>query len=124
MKKEISTRQLKVGEQIKHILSDIFVKNDFHNEVIATSSVSISEVRVSPDLKNSTVYVLSLLSNDLESVVQELNSISSKIRRLLSEELSMKFVPAVHFAVDDAFFEAKKVDTILKSDRVVKDLVS
>ena len=123
MKKEVSTRQLKVGEQIKHILSDIFLKNDFHSIALSKTTISVSEVRISPDFRNASVYVLSLSNDNLENIISELNLLSPQIRKLLSQEVTIKFLPVLHFIKDQAFFEATKIDQILKSGQVAKDLI-
>jgi ribosome-binding factor A len=118
-----SQRQLQVAENIRHILSMILHRLDFHDEVLSKYVVNISEVRMTPDLKWARVYVLALQHEATGEVVKALNELSSKIRHLMSKELTIKFMPKLHFVADDAFFEASRVDALLNSPHVKQDLV-
>lgn len=123
-KKAPSQRQLKVGEQIRQILSEIIVKNELHDDVIETSCVSICEVRMSPDLRHGKAYVSSLMGKDMQEAVEALNKCEFHFRKELSRQLRMKFLPKIHFYADDTFFEVNKIESLLSSEKVQKDTKS
>jgi ribosome-binding factor A len=122
--KSPSQRQLKVGEEIRHLLSDVLRRSDFHHGVLTKTSVNVTEVRMSPDLRHARVYVLSLQGENMAEVVTALNELTSKIRHLLSKRLTLKFLPQLKFVEDLTFFQAAKIDALLQSTHVAQDLAS
>ncbi len=117
-----SQRQLKVGEQIRHIMSEVLARSDFHNEVLARAHVCIGEVRMSPDLRHARAYITSLMGESMSEAVKALNENEYHFRKTLSQELTMKFLPKVCFVEDDSFHEANKINALFTSDRVSRDL--
>lgn len=117
-----SQRQLKVGEQIRHIISDILARFDFHSDVLAKASLCISEIRMSPDLRHGRAYVTSLMGQNMAEAIKVLNENEFYIRKILSKELSMKFLPKIHFVEDESFHEANKMTSLMSSDHVSQDI--
>lgn len=119
---EPSQRQLRVGEQIRHALAEVLIRGEAHIDDLESSSVTISEVRVSPDLKHAHAYVSSLMQDD-EHVVSVLNEHHSALRHQLTQKLHhLKFSPKLHFKLDPSFDEAMKIDSLLRQPNVVRDL--
>jgi ribosome-binding factor A len=117
-----SQRQLKVGEEIRHLISDVLRKTDFHHATLGKTSVSVSEVRMSPDLRHARVYVLPLHGSNSAEIVNALNELAPKIRHVLSKQLTIKFLPKLKFVEDDAFLQASKIDELFHSEHVKQDL--
>ena len=112
--KALTQRQLRVGEQVRHILSDIFRDLDFYNApALRGVSVTVSEVRVSPDMHNATVYVLPLGREPDAEFESALNDISPQLRHDMARELRMKYTPKLYFKFDHSFAEASKMDELL-----------
>ena len=122
-KKEPSQRQLKVGETLRHALSDTFMRGDMYDpETNETLSVTVSEVRVSPDLRNATVFVMPLAGKNEERVLETLERIAPYIRSLLSKQVHLRHVPALKFKLDTLFNTVSSLDAILHSPEVQRDL--
>jgi ribosome-binding factor A len=117
-----SQRQLKVGEEIRHLLSDILRKSDFHHVALTTSSINIAEVRMSPDLRHARIYILPLQGEKAADIVDALNELAPKIRHLLAKRLTLKFLPQLKFVEDPAYFQAEKMDVLFRSQHVAQDL--
>lgn len=123
--KPLTQRQLRVGEQVRHILSDIFRNLDFYNiPALNGVSVTVSEVRVSPDMHNATVYVLPLGKDPDEEFEKSLNAISPQLRHDMCRELRMKYAPRLHFKFDHSFSEASKMDNLLHQAQKKDELES
>lgn len=125
--KEPSQRQLKVGEELRHLLSDIFMRGDFYDpDTHKNIEVTVSEVRISPDLKNATVYVIPLSGTtsdaDKNKTVSSLQSFSSQIRRTVSKKIRMRHIPFFTFKLDDCFETASKINNLLNSPEVQRDI--
>lgn len=120
--KGLSQRQLKVGEQIRQILSEVIAKNSIHNDVLEQTHVCISEVRMSPDLRLGKAYITSLMGASMDAAVAALNENEFHFRKKLSRELSMKFLPKIRFLIDDTFFEANKIQSLLSQETVRQDI--
>ncbi len=116
-----SQRQLKVGEQIRQILSEIIARNDFHSDVLERTHVCISDVRMSPDLRHGKAYITSLMGKSMVDAVDALNENEFHFRKKLSRELTMKFLPKIRFLEDDTFHEANKIESLLSEKRVAQD---
>ncbi len=118
-----SQRQLKVGEMIRHALSDIFMKQDFYDEESHTEiQITISEVRVSPNLRNATVYAMPLGGKDKEATETLLNAIAPKIRHMLAKKIHLKYLPELQFRLDTSFDNASRLEDLLNNPHVKQDL--
>lgn len=117
-----SQRQLRVGELIRHSLSDLLSRGDIHDDVLATAVVTIPEVRCSSDLRNATVYVMPLGGRDIDAVLLALRRNTKFIRGVVARSVNLKYAPQLFFRADDTFAEADKVGRLLKSPPVKRDL--
>jgi ribosome-binding factor A len=118
-----SQRQLRVGEQVRHALSDVFRRGEVSDGLIETTVISISEVRMSPDLKIATAFVSPLGARDDAAVIEALNRNARFIRGRVSPELrQMKYMPEFRFRLDTSYDNFAKIDELLKSPEVVRDL--
>jgi ribosome-binding factor A len=120
--KALSQRQLKVGETIRHALAEIFARGEIVDEVLSRHSLTVPEVRMSPDLKLATVYVLPLGGGEAEEAVSHLETHKRFLRGLLAKRVSMKFMPELRFKVDTSFAESARIDALLASPKVARDL--
>ena len=117
-----SQRQLKVGEMIRHALADIFFRGEIVDEVLSRHSITVPEVRMSPDLKLATVYVLTLGGSEADEAVAHLEKHKRYLRGLLAKRVSMKFMPELRFKVDTSFEKSARIDELLASPKVARDL--
>ncbi|MCC3861883.1 30S ribosome-binding factor RbfA [Pseudemcibacter aquimaris] len=117
-----STRVLRVGENIRHALSDILSRGEIRDEALSDVSVTVTEVRCSPDLRNATIFVMPLGGINETEVVAALNSNSKYIRGQLSKMVRMKYLPNLKFTSDHSFGEADHIEALLNSDHVARDL--
>ena len=121
-----SQRQLRAGELVRHALVEIFQRGDLKNELLSRTSVTVSEVRASPDLKQATVFCAPLGqtidSQGSAAVIDALNAAAPAIRRLFGGKIELKFTPALKFQLDDSFTEAKRIDELLARPDVKRDL--
>lgn len=115
-------RQKKVGEQIRRILCEILGRADFHDATLSSTYVSLSSVRVSPDLRHATCFVQEPLGQDVKVLVKALNEHAPKLRHLLSSEVHFKYLPKLKFVVDTEFMEAQRLDRLFRSTHVQQDL--
>lgn len=118
-----SQRQLRVGEQVRHAISDLLQRGEVRDDLIEASVISISEVRMSPDLKIATAFVSPLGAQDDEAVVEALNRHARFIRKRLSPALrQMKYMPEFRFRLDTSYDNFAKIDRLLRSPEVARDL--
>ena len=118
-----SQRQLRVGEQVRHALSEVLQRADVRDDLLQAAVLSISEVRMSPDLKIATAFVSPIGAADADAVVEALNRHARFIRGRLSPSLrQMKYMPEVRFRLDTSFDNFAKIDRLLKSPEVARDL--
>ena len=110
----VSQRQLRVGEMIKQALSMIFLREEAKNSEIDTKSITVTEVRMSPDLKNAKVFVIPLGGKDTEKVIDKLKEFSFVIRKVLSKKIMVKFLPKLFFVNDDSFEYAEKIENLIR----------
>ena len=120
--RERSQRQLRVGEVIRHALVDILARGEVHDPGLAGVSVTVTEVRVSPDLRNATVFVLPLGGTHTEETLAALRRAAPFLRHRLSEALTMRYLPSLSFTADTGFDEGARVDSLLRSERVRRDI--
>ena len=112
--KPISQRQLRVGEMIKQSLSMIFLRNEAKVPNLETNNITVTEVRMSQDLKIAKAYVLPLGGKDADRVVQTLKEYSFLIRKILSQKVIVKFLPKIFFHKDESFEYAEKIENLIK----------
>ncbi|MBA3939916.1 MAG: 30S ribosome-binding factor RbfA [Sphingopyxis sp.] len=119
-----SVRVLRVGEQVRHILSEILARGDVHDDVLATHPVSVTEVRMSPDLRHATVFVKPLLGKDEEAVLKALRTNTAYLQREVAHRIRMKYAAKLKFLADESFDEASHIDKLLRDPKVARDLES
>jgi ribosome-binding factor A len=117
-----SQRQLRAGELIRHALMDILAREEFSDPDLAGKSITITEVRASPDLKHATAFAAPLGGQDMGKTIEALNRAAGFLRGRLSKEVDMRYTPQVRFVSDDSYDEARRIDELLASPRVRKDL--
>jgi ribosome-binding factor A len=117
-----SQRQLKVGELIRHALADIFSRGEIRDEVLDRHSLTVPEVRMTPDLKLATVYVLPLGGGEADEAVAHLDKHKRFLRGEVSKRVSLKFMPELRFKVDTSFESSRRIDELLASPTVARDL--
>ncbi len=116
-------RSRRVGEEIRRSLADIFLRGECHMPDLLGRSITISEVRVSPDLKNATAYFMPLGGENKQELLEALRIASPEIRYLVSKKMNnLRYMPRIHFALDESFDVAEKIETLLKKPEVAKDL--
>jgi len=112
--KPISQRQLRVGEMIKQSLGMIFVRNEAKVPNLETNNITVTEVKMSQDLKIAKAYVLPLGGKDADTIVNTLKEFSFLIRKVLSKKITIKFLPKILFAKDESFEYAEKIENLIK----------
>ena len=112
-----SQRQLRVGELIKQSLGQIFLGDEAKLPTLETKNITVTEVRMSPDLKNARAYVIPLGGKDIEKAVQTLTEFSHLIRKALSKKTDMKFLPRVSFIGDKSFDYAEKIEKLIQKNK-------
>ena len=112
-----SQRQLRVGELIKQSLSQIFLRDEAKVPSLVTRNITVTEVRMSPDLKNARAYVIPLGGKDIENTVNVLTKFSHLIRKTLSKKVDMKFLPKVYFIGDKSFDYAEKIEKLIQKNK-------
>ena len=117
-----SQRQLRVGELIRRRLSEVLARGEIHDPDLNAMSITVGEVRASPDLKVATAYVLPLGGKDREAAIEALKSNRSEIRRAVSRGLNLKFAPDIRFVIDDSYDRMDDTRRILGQDDVRRDL--
>ncbi|MBB6504193.1 ribosome-binding factor A [Sphingomonas endophytica] len=121
-KPEKSVRTLRVGEQVRHILSEVLQRGDVHDETLASHMVSITEVRMSPDLRHATVFVKPLLGKDEEAVLKALRTNTAYLQREVATRVKMKYAARLKFLADESFDEGSHIDALLRRPEVARDL--
>ncbi|HEX2814163.1 MAG TPA: 30S ribosome-binding factor RbfA [Sphingopyxis sp.] len=119
-----SVRVLRVGEQVRHVLSEILARGDVHDDVLASHPVSVTEVRMSPDLRHATVFVKPLLGRDEEAVIKALRTNTAYLQREVAHRIRMKYAAKLKFLPDESFDEASHIDKLLRDPKVARDLES
>jgi len=117
-----SVRVLRVGEQVRHILSEILMRGDVHDATLASHLVSITEVRMSPDLRHATVFVKPLLGRDEETVIKALRTHTAYLQREVAHRVKMKYAARLKFLADESFDEGSHIDALLRDPKVARDL--
>ena len=117
-----SVRLLRVGEQVRHILSDILQRGDVHDAILASHLVSVTEVRMSPDLRHATVFVKPLLGKDEDVVLKALRTNTAYLQREVAARVRMKYAARLKFLADESFDEGSHIDRLLRTPQVARDL--
>jgi ribosome-binding factor A len=117
-----SVRLLRVGEQVRHALSDVLMRGDVHDETLASHSVSITEVRMSPDLRHATVFVKPLLGADEAAVLKALRTNTAYLQGEVARRVNTKYAAKLKFLADESFDEGDRIDALLRDPKVARDL--
>lgn len=115
-------RLLKVGEQVRHVLSGILQRGDVHDDVLEKHMVSVTEVRMSPDLRHATIFVKPLLGRDEEAVLKALRTNTAYFQREVASKVKMKYAAKLKFVTDESFDEGSHIDRLLRDPKVARDL--
>ena len=121
-----SVRVLKVGERVRHILSELLARGEVHDDIVSAARISVTEVRMTPDLRHATAYVKALLAagpkvSD-EDVVHALRQNTAFLQREVAQRLGLKFAPKLKFRKDESFAEADRIEALLRDPKVARDL--
>ncbi|MEO5707209.1 MAG: 30S ribosome-binding factor RbfA [Alteraurantiacibacter sp.] len=117
-----SVRLLKVGERVRHILSELLSRGEVHDVLLSATTVSVTEVRMTPDLRQAKVYVKPLLGKSEAKVVKALQVHTAFFQREVAVRLGLKFAPKLQFRADESFDEAFRIDKLLHTSRVRRDI--
>lgn len=117
-----SVRLLRVGEQMRHVLSDILTRGDVHDDTLASHLVSVTEVRMTPDLRHAIVFVKPLLGQDEKVVLKALRTNTAYLQREVARRVSLKYAAKLRFRADESFDEGGRIDALLRTRHVAQDL--
>jgi len=117
-----SVRLLRVGEQVRHVLSELLQRGDVHDDTLQSHLVSITEVRMSPDLRHATVFVKPLLGQNEEAVLKALRTNTAFFQREVAGRVRTKYAAKLKFLADDSFDESSHIDQLLRAPKVAQDL--
>ena len=112
--KPITQRQLRVGEMVKQALGMLFIRDEAKLPNLSTKEITVTEVRMSPDLKTAKIFVIPLGGKNTEEIIEKLKIASFMIRKVLSKKIIMKFLPKLFFVKDDSFDYAEKIENLIK----------
>ncbi|WP_457091267.1 30S ribosome-binding factor RbfA [Microvirga sp. P5_D2] len=116
-----SQRQQRVAEIIRHALAEVLSRGDLQDDVLTRNVITIPEVRMSPDLKLATAYVMPLGGKDEDAVIKALEKNKKHLRQEVARRVNLKFAPDLRFRRDESFDEAARIDALLRSERVARD---
>ncbi|TMM46210.1 30S ribosome-binding factor RbfA [Qipengyuania marisflavi] len=117
-----SVRVLKVGERVRHILSELLSRGEAHDDVLSAHAISVTEVRMTPDLRNANAYVKPLLGEEEDVVLKALRTNTAFFQREVAKRLGLKFAPKLQFKPDESFDVAEKIERLLSDPKVARDL--
>ena len=117
-----SVRLLRVGEQVRHALSDLLMRGDVHDETLQSHMVSVTEVRMSPDLRHATVFVKPLLGQDEEEVLKALRTHTAFFQREIARRVATKYAAKIKFLADESFDAGGRIDQLLRDPHVARDI--
>ena len=109
-----SQRQLRVGEELRHLISNVLLRETFYDQIIENNNITITEVNVSPDLKNAKVYIMPLGGENKFEVLDSLNKANGRIKKLISNNINLRQIPKLQFRIDETFEYAKNIENILQ----------
>jgi ribosome-binding factor A len=119
---EPGVRTLRVGEAVRHALSDILIRGDVHDDLLAATSVSVTEVRMSPDLRHATVFVKPLLGRNEEAVLKALRTNTAYLQSEVARRVQARFAAKLKFVGDESFDEGSHIEAVLRRDDIARDL--
>jgi ribosome-binding factor A len=117
-----SVRLLRVGEQVRHVLAELLGRGEVHDETLAKHLVSVTEVRMSPDLRHATVFVKPLLGKDEDAVLKALRTNTAFLQREVAARVRTKYAAKLKFLADESFDEGSHIDALLRKPEVARDL--
>ena len=117
-----SQRQLRVGELVRHAIAEMLTRGDIHDPVIEGHLITVPEVRMSPDLRLATIYVMPMGGRDANEVVAAFDKHKKYLRAEIAHRINLKFAPDIRFRVDERFDEAERIERLLRSPQVKRDL--
>ena len=117
-----SVRLLRVGEQVRHILSELLMRGEGHDELLTATSVSVTEVRMSPDLRHATVFVKPLLGANETDVLKALRTNTAFFQKEVAKRVQMKYAAKLKFLSDESFDTAEHIESLLNNPKVAQDL--
>jgi ribosome-binding factor A len=117
-----SQRQLRVGEAVRHAVAEVLAQGEVHDPVLEGHMITVPEVRMSPDLRLATIYVMPLGGRDGEAVVAALERNKRYLRGVIARKVNLKFAPDIRFRIDERFDEAERIEKLLRSPAVKRDL--
>ena len=117
-----SQRQLRVGEAVRHALAEVLAHGDVHDPILEGHLITVPEVRMSPDLRLATIYVMPLGGRDEKAVVDALERNKRYLRGVIARKVNLKFAPDIRFRLDERFDEAERIEKLLRSPSVKRDL--
>jgi len=117
-----SVRLLRVGEQVRHALADILMRGEVHDDTLASHMVSVTEVRMSPDLRHATVFVKPLLGADEDVVLKALRTNTAYLQSEVARRVNTKYAAKLKFLADESFDEGSRIDKLLRKPDVARDL--
>ena len=115
-------RRTRVGEELRHALAEIFVRGDFHEPVLRDASITVTEVEVSPDLRNATAYVLPFGNIDPQDMLEGLARATRYLRHEASQRVHLKYTPNLNFSLDETLDEAGRIEALLQRPEVARDI--
>jgi ribosome-binding factor A len=117
-----SVRLLRVGEQVRHVLSEILMRGEVHDDVLTKHPVSVTEVRMSPDLRHAVVFVKPLLGENEAAVLKALRTNTAYLQREVAARVQQKYAAKLKFLADESFDEGTHIETLLRDPKVAQDL--
>jgi ribosome-binding factor A len=117
-----SVRLLRVGEQVRHVLAEILARGDVHDETLASHMVSVTEVRMSPDLRHATVFVKPLLGANEAAVIKALRTNTAYLQSEVARRVNTKYAAKLKFLADESFDEGGRIEALLRDPKVARDL--
>jgi len=117
-----SQRQLRVGELVRHAVADMLARGDVHDPVIEGHLITVPEVRMTADLRLATIYIMPLAGRDAEHVLAAFERNKKFLRAEIAHRINLKFAPDIRFRIDERFAEAERIDKLLRSPAVKRDL--
>jgi len=118
-----SQRQLRVGELVRHAMAELLTRGDVHDPVIEGHLITVPEVRMSPDLRLATIYIMPLAGRDADAVIAAFERNKKFLRGEIAHAINLKFAPDIRFRIDERFAEAERIDKLLRSPEVKRDLI-
>ncbi len=119
---DASVRLLRVGEQVRHALAEVLQRGELHDPVLSKHIISVTEVRMSPDLRHATAFVKPLLGQDEEVVLKALRQNTKPLRVAVAKRVKTKFAAQLKFLPDESFDEGSRIDSLLRDPKVARDL--